>query len=132
MYKFSDEISRSNSHKPLECRWGITVTHLDNMTLEYSKYCQEHGFIHIFRINGSLLINLSHVQFGPVSSLRYIMMNSVLLGEGCYILPGIVVLLLQIEYSARCTILFVNTQHRCGLLICCRYPPSGCGVSLNF
>ena len=125
MYEFSDEILKSNGHKLLKCRWGITVTHLYDMTLEHTKDHGECGFIHIFRLNMSLLISLSHVQFGLESSSRYIMMNSVLLGEGCYILPGIVILLLQIEHGAQCTIFLWNTQHRHGLLICC-------GVSLNF
>ena len=89
MYEFSNEMLENNGHKLLKCRWGITVTHLDNMTLECPKNRQECGFIHIFRLNASFLISLSHVQFGPESSLRYIMTNSVLLGEGCYILPGI-------------------------------------------
>ena len=70
--------------------------------LEHAKDCGERGFIHVFRLNASLLISLSHVQFVPESSSRYVMMNSILLREGSYILPGIIVLLLQIEYS-ECT-----------------------------
>ena len=103
-----------------------------NTALEHSKDCGECGFIHIFRLNMSLLISLSYVQFGPELSSHYIMKNSILLREGCYILPGIVSLLLQIEYSVQCTVLLQNTQHRCGLLICCGFPPSCCGVSLDF
>ena len=132
MYEFSDKISEGSGHKPLECRWGIKVTHLYDTALECTKYCGEHGFIQILRLNASLLIGLSHVQLGPELSSCYVLMNSVLLREGCYILPGIIVLLLQIKYNAQGTVFLQNTQHRCGLLICCGYPPSCCGVSLNF
>ena len=132
MYEFFNKILECSGHKSLECRWCIAVTHLYHMALECSKYCGEHGFMHVFRLDASLLISLSHVQFGPESSSHYIMTNSILLGEGCYILPCIIVLLLQIKYSAQSTVFLRNTQHWRGLLICCRYPPSGCGVSLNF
>ena len=100
MYKFSNDVSESNSHKPLECGCGITVTHLYDTAVEHAKNGGEHGFIHIFRLNMSLLVSLDHVQFGPEVSSCYIMMNSILLGEGSYILPGIIVLLPQIEYGA--------------------------------
>ena len=99
MYKFSDEVLASNSHKLLKHEWGIKITHLYHMALESAKDHGESSFIHIFRLNASLLISLSYVQFGPELSLRYIMMNSILLGEGSYILPGIIVLLLQIKYG---------------------------------
>ena len=65
MYKFSDEVSESNSHKLLECRWGITVPHLYGSALEHAKYGGECGFIYVFRLNVSLFITLGHVQFGP-------------------------------------------------------------------
>ena len=91
MYEFSNEISEGSGHKPLECRWGITVTHLYDMALECNEYCGECGFIHVFRLDVSFLISLSHVQLGPELSSCYIMMNSVLLGEGCYVLPCIIV-----------------------------------------
>ena len=76
MDEFSYKISESNGHKLLKCRWGITVTHLYDATLECSKDCGEHGFIHVFRLNKSLLISLSHVQLGPESSLHYVLTYS--------------------------------------------------------
>ena len=87
MYEFSDKIFECTGHKSLECRWCIAVTHLHHTPLECSKYHGECGFMHIFRLNARLLISLSHVEFGPELSLSYIMTNSVLLGEGCYVLP---------------------------------------------
>ena len=109
MYKFSDKILKCSSHKLLECRWCIAVTHLYHMALECSKYCGERGFMHIFRLNASLLISLS--QFGPESSSCYIMTNSVLLREGCYVPPCIIVLLAQIKYSVQSAVFLRNTQH---------------------
>ena len=96
MYEFSNKILEYSSHKSLECRWCIAVTHFYHTALECSKYCGERGFMHVFRLNASLLISLSHVQLRPESSPHYVMMNSVLLGEGCYVLPCIIVLLAQI------------------------------------
>ena len=68
MYKFSDKILEGSGHKPLECRWGITVTHLYDTALECTKNHGECGFIHIFRLNASLLICLySLVQIDAIS-----------------------------------------------------------------
>ena len=131
MYKFSDEILECNGHKPLECGWGVTVSHLYDMALEHAKYSRECGFIHIFRLNESWFISLGHVQFGPEMSSHYIVMNSVLLRKRTNILPGVIVLLSQIKYSAQCTIFFWNTQHRCGLFICYGNLPFCCDVSLD-
>ena len=65
MYEFSDEILESNGYKPLKCRWGVTVSQMYDMALGHPKYGGKCGFIHIFRLNMSLFISLSHVQFGP-------------------------------------------------------------------
>ena len=97
-------LSEGSRHKLLKCWWGITVTHLYDIALECAEYCGECGFIHIFRLNASLLISLSHVQFGPESSLCNVMAISILLGEGCHILLGVIILLSQIKYSAQCRV----------------------------
>ena len=70
-----------------------------------------------------LFISLCHIQFGSELCLRYIMMYCILIWEGYYILPCILVLLLQIEYGSWCTVFLWYTQHWCHLFCSCWHPP---------
>ena len=132
MYKLSNIVSECGCHQPLKCGWSITVSHLYDSALKRAEYCGECGFAHILRLYVCLLISLCHVQFGPEFSTRNVMPNCVLFREQCHIFPCVVVLLSQIEYGAQCTIFLWDTKHRGCLFIHCWYPPSCCGVSLDF
>ena len=99
MDKFSNVVSECGSHQPLECGWGITLSHLYYLALKSTEYCGECGFAHILGLYAHLLISFCHVQFGPELSMCYVVSNGILLQERCYIFPHIVILLSQIEHS---------------------------------
>ena len=105
MDELSDVVLECGGHQPLECGWGITVSHLYYLALKIAEYCGEHGFVHILRIYAHLLISFCHVQFGPESSMHNVVPDGILLRERCYIFPFVVILLSQIEYGAQCTVL---------------------------
>ena len=100
MDKLSNVVSECGSHQPLECGWGITVSHLYYSALKSAEYCGEHGFAHVLRLYAHLLISFCHVQLGPELSTCNVMPNGILLRERCYIFPCVIVLLSQIKHSA--------------------------------
>ena len=99
LHKLSDVVSECGSHQLLKCGWCITVSHLYCSALKSAEYCRECGFMHVLGLYVHFLISFCHVQFGPELSTHYIVSNSILLRERCYIFPCIVVLLSQIEHS---------------------------------
>ena len=81
-------------------RGCIAVSHLHYSSLKHAKYCRECRFPDILWSYARLLISFYHIQFGAECSSRYIMMYCVLIWEGCYILPRILILLSQIEHGS--------------------------------
>ena len=100
MHKSSEEISEYSGHYLLECGGCIAISHLHYLALKHAEYCRECHFPDILWSYACLLISFCHIQFGSEFSSCYIMMYCVLIWEGCYILPHILILLLQIKDSS--------------------------------
>ena len=100
MYKPSEKISEYSGHQSPECGGCIAISHLHYSALICAEYCRECCFPNVLWSYAHLLISFCHIQFESEFSLRYIMTYCILIWEGCYILPCILVLLSQIEYSS--------------------------------
>src|SRR5882762_696566 len=133
VYKSSNEISEDYCHKMLECSGSIAISLLHRMAHKGAIDGSECGFPHIARFHAYLFICIGHIDLRPIFCLSNIMSDLLLVREGRYVLLHIVVLLSTIYDSVKfCAILFIHTQHGCGLGDVCLFPPSSFLIKLDF
>ena len=100
MYKPSKKFSEYSSHQPLECGGCIAISHLHFLALKCAEYCRECHLANILWPYAHLFIGFCYIQFGPEISSHYIMMDCILIWEGCFIFLCVFILLSQIKHGA--------------------------------
>ena len=82
MDKSHNEVVEYRGHQPLESRGGIAVPLLHYPAHECAEYSSEGCLWDILVVYVYLLVCFRHVQFGPVCSMRNVMLYSVLVRKG--------------------------------------------------